>query len=75
MSWAAQKINKKINPHPTGGGGWVEVLGVNISKVGEISWTAEKIGSFCYPSPPPTREGEFYGTQFQHQVLKSISGM
>ena len=43
MSWADQKINKKINPHPTGGGGWVEVLGVKISKVGEISWTAEKI--------------------------------
>ena len=34
---SAQKINKKINPHPTGGGGWVEVLGVKISKVGEIS--------------------------------------
>ena len=32
-----RKSIKKINPHPTGGGGWVEVLGVKISKVGEIS--------------------------------------
>ena len=42
MSWTVQKINKHLLTHPTlggpGGG-----LGVNISKVREISWTAEKI--------------------------------
>ncbi len=69
MSWAAQKINKKINPHPTGGGGWVEVLGIKISKVGEISWTVEKIDSFCYPSPPPTR-GSFMGHNFSIKFWK-----
>ena len=35
------------------------VLGVQILKLLEISWTAEKIDSFCNPSSPPTREGEF----------------
>ena len=46
----------KKSPHPTLLSG---VLGVNISNVGEIAWSAEKIDSFCNLSTPPTWEGEF----------------
>ena len=62
MSWTVQKINKTFfdPPHPGGsrvGGG----LGVNISKVREISRTAEKIDKKLTPTPPrpshPIRRG------------------
>ena len=59
----SRKAIKMSLTHPTpgdsgglrGGG-----LGVNISKVREISWTAEKIDNFFYPHPPsntPTKGG------------------
>ena len=85
-----QKINKTnvYPPHPggvqrPGGGGW----GVNISKVREISRTAEKIDKknsaekitkTCNPHPTPIRRGGVRGDNFKVtklQGLKSISGM
>ena len=46
MSWTAQKINnKKLTPHHRG----LEVVGVKISKVREISWTAEEIDNCFNP--------------------------
>ena len=59
MSWTAEKL---------------KVLGVNISKVLEISWTVEEIDTFL----TPPHVGGFRGQHFKetkHQVLKSISGM
>ena len=78
MSWTVQKINKKNWPtHPTPGvPGWGGgALGVKISKVREISRTAEKIDKKCNPHPtPPTPWGVVlraniggggYGRKFQ----------
>ena len=48
MSWTVQKKNFDP-PHPGGWGGGGG-LGVNISKVREISWTAEKIDKYFFDS-------------------------
>ena len=54
MSWTVQKSNTNMfdPPHPGGFRGVAGGLGVNISKVREISWTAEKIVIF-FTHPPP----------------------
>ena len=48
MSWTVQKTNLKNLTHPTPGVGG---LGVKISKVREISWTAEKIDKYFFYPP------------------------
>ena len=57
MSWTVQK---KIWPTPPRGVGG---LGVKISKVREISWTAEKIDKYFFTPPP--------GGNFRGQKNKS----
>ena len=69
MSWTVQKSNNNLfdPPHPGGfrgvaGGG--RGLGVNISKVREMSWTAEKIDNLFLPTPHQ-RSGNFRGSKNQ----------
>ena len=78
-----QKINETnvYPPQRPGGGGW----GVKISKVREISRTAEKIDNkknyaekitkTCNPTPPHPTGGGVRGEVTKLQGLKSISGM
>ena len=71
---------KKMLTHPGGPGVGGGGVGVNVSKVREISRTADKIDTKnLTPTPPlPTGGGGVRGENFKvtkHQVLKSISGM
>ena len=53
MNCREKKLKKNFLLKNPGGG--VEVLGVKIKKVLEISWTAEKLINFF--NPPPRWEG------------------
>ena len=57
MSWTVQKPIKKLLIHPSGGGGSQGNWGGPISKVREISWTAEKIDKLLFTPPHPYPTG------------------
>ena len=77
MSWTVQKINTfwtHLTPGGTGVGGGA--LGVKISKVREISRTAEKIDKKCnpHPTPPTPRGGGVTGENFKASSFKKYLG-